>query len=332
VEVRGGARIVATDGLERFEWRAPNAKWVAVAGDFNGWYLGQFRLVKQPDGLWIAYLPIKRPFSYKFIIDGLWKIDADRAVQRVPNNFGEYNSFRPAQVVTSPSSATIEREVVAGDMRALDIITSYATSGDYGCAVAWARRVAEVNAAALGTTSPLVLRALDLEASIHKRWNRLDDAAACWQRLAEASVETTETARAIAELAAYYLYVKADKAAGKQLNEIAMARAPNNVELVRAIVRWLYLEFQEGRVEETLATLDQLLARLPQPNMDKQYAGELTELWLLKGAAHNRLKQTDRARQAFEKVIEVSPWTDSQNAQNARHWLETHGFGSTSKQ
>ena len=327
VDILDGERVAGFEGLERFEWRAADAGWVCVAGDFNNWRLGQFHLVRQPDGLWRAYLPIRRPFAYKFIIDGMWAIDAGLKVPRVPNGFGSFNSFRPATDTRLTSRVTIARPVAAGDAHELDTVTSYAASSDYRRAVALARKVAEVNAAASGTTSPLVLRALDAEAQIHKRWNRLDDAAACWKRLSESNTDTPESYRAINDMAAYYLYVKRDKAAGRKLNEIAMARAPNNVELTRAIVHWLNLEFSEGRVEETLATLEQFLPKLPSPNgQDKTYAGELSELWLLKGAGHNLLKQPDKAAPAFQKVLEVSPSSDSQNAQRARRWLETHGY------
>ena len=325
VEVRGGARIVATEGLERFEWSAPNAKWVAVAGDFNGWYLGQFRLVKQPDGLWIAYLPIKRPFSYKFIIDGWWTLDLEDQALRAPNGLGGLNSFRPAAEVTSPSAVRISRPIRAGDSGEIDLVTSYAAAADYGKAVALARKVADVNAAATGSTSPLVLKVLELEAAIHKRWNRLDDAAACWRRLADSNVDTSITRRAINELAAYYLFVKQDHDAGMRLNELAIARAGGRLDIVNALITHLKEELRNGRWGESLALLEQILPRLPAPDaQNKQYAAELTELWLIKATIHNHNKQEKEARAAYEKIIEISPWSDSMNAQRARRYLDRH--------
>jgi len=331
-DVLDGERVAGFAGLEKFEWRAADAQWVCVAGDFNKWYLGQFHLVRQPDGLWRAYLPIRRPFAYKFIIDGLWKVEPDARAPRVPNGFGEFNSFRPATDTKLTSTVTIARAVAAGDTRELDVVTSYAASADYRWAVALVRKVAEVNAAASGTTSPLVLRALDAEAQIHKRWNRLDDAAACWKRLSESNADNPETYRAINELAAYYLYVKPDKVAALRLNEIATARAPNNVELFRAVVHYINLSLREGRVEDAVAAADAVLPNLREPTVGEDaYRGELSELWFVKGAAHNRLKQIEKAHEAFQKAITVSPSPDAQTAQRARHWLETHGFTDTTR-
>jgi len=323
VDVLNGERVALTTGLEKFEWTAPTAKWVSVAGDFNSWLVGQFQLARQSDGKWIACLPLRRPLAYKFIIDGLWKIDADAKVEKVPNGFGAYNSFRPAAVVSSPADVMIKRTVAAGDTHELDLVTSHAASGEYGQAIALARKIAEVNAAASGTTAPLVLRALDLEAAAHKRWNRLDDAAQCWLRLAESDADTSETFRAIAELAAYYFYVHPDNKLARRVNEIAIARAPNNVELIRAVVHLINLNLREGRVDDAVSVADRALAKLPDPSgQSKEYAGELSELWFMKAAAHNRLRQLDKARAAFQKAIEVSPSPDSQNAQRAREWLE----------
>lgn len=325
VDVRGGMRVQETGGLERFEWRAPNAKWVAVAGDFNGWYLGQFRLVKETPDTWVAYLPIKRPFSYKFIIDGWWTLDLEDQAPRASNGLGGLNSFRPAAEVTSPSAVRISRPIRAGDGREIDLVTSYAAAADYGKAVALARKVADVNATAAGSTSPLVLKALELEAAIHKRWNRLDDAAACWKRLADSNVDTSITRRAINELAAYYLFVKQDHEAGMRLNELAIARAPNRLDIVRALITHLKEELRNGRWDESLAILEQTMPRLPAPNgKNKEYAAELTELWLIKATIHNHKQQEKEARAAYEKIIAISPWSDSMNAQRARRYLERH--------
>jgi tetratricopeptide (TPR) repeat protein len=325
VDVRGGVRVHETGGLERFEWRAPNAKWVAVAGDFNGWYLGQFRLVKETPDTWAAWLPLKRPFSYKFIIDGWWTLDLEDQGPRAPNGLGGLNSFRPAAEVTSPSAVRISRPIRAGDVNELDWVTSYATVADYGKAVALARKVADVNATATGSTSPLVLRSLELEAAIHKRWNRLDDAAACWKRLADANVDTSITRRAINELAAYYLFVKQDHEAGMRLNELAIARAPNRLDIVRALITHLKEELRNGRWDESLGILEKTLPCLsPADAKDKEYAAELTELWLIKATIHNHNKQEKEARAAYEKIIEISPWSDSMNAQRARRYLDRH--------
>ena len=323
IDVRGGARVQNTVGLERFEWRAPNAKWVAVAGDFNDWYLGQFRLIKETADTWVAYLPVKRPFSYKFIIDGLWKTDLPERAPRVPNGLGEYNSFRAAAEIASPESVPIARLVQAGDAHELETVKSLAGDGDYGQAVALARRVAQMNAAVSGSTSPLVLRALDEEAKIHKRWNRLDDAAACWKRLVESNMDTSATRRAANELAAYYMFVKKDIEAGNRVNELALALSENNLDLVRAIVRQVRVIYTDRRFADAIAMADSLIAVMPPADGEnKQYACEMSEVWATKGVSHYFLKQWDKAREALETAIRIHPWKDSQEVQIAQGWLK----------
>ena len=327
VAVLGGVAVAPTGPRERFDWTAPEAKWVCVAGDFNDWYLGQFRLVRSGERRWVAYLPIRRPFAYKFIIDGLWECDLKERAEQIPNGQGGLNSYRPQADPTDPAVVTIERTVAAGDAKELDAVSSYAASCDYGRAVALARKVAEVNAAAAGSTAPLVLRALDLEAGIQKRWNRWADAAQCWQRLADVSLDTDETRRGTRELAAYYLYVLRDNDKGRRVIERAIERSPGNGELIWALMRWLNLNLREGNVREALEVVENALATVAPPEgQSKQYACDLTELWLCKGACHNRLGQKDKAAEAFRKVIEIHPWSDSQNAQRARMWLERNGY------
>jgi tetratricopeptide (TPR) repeat protein len=328
LNVQAGARVaMPATGWERFEWEAPTAKWVSLAGDFNEWRMGQFSLVRDRSipltGKWLAYLPLKRPFAYKFIIDDIWKTDLPGRAQLISNGLNGFNSFRPAESLTSPSLITITRSVAAGDTRELDAVTSYANSGDYGHAVALARKIAQVNSAASGSTSPLVLRALDAEAAVHKRWNRLDDAAACWQRVVDSNVKTTDTFKATAELAAYYLYSKRDSVRSQQLLRASLALAPDKIELVRTMNHWLMLYQREARVQDALDIVNELLAQLPEPDeSDKAYAAELTELYIIKAGCLNRLRRFTEAIQTFRRVIEIHPWKDSQNVQEAQRWIK----------
>ena len=331
VDVRGGVRVENTEGLERFEWRAPTArarpaKQVFVSGDFNDWHKLQIPLVRQRDGTWVAYLLVRRPFSYKYVVDNVWKATREGDYQQIPDNSGGLNLFRPAAAVTSPELVTIARSVKAGDPRELDLVTSYSWSGDYGHAVAMARKVAEVNATAFGSTAPLVIEALALEANIHKRWARLDDAAACWTRLVESGVANPTTARATSELAAYYIFVKDDAEEARRWSEIATDRAQTNPERVNAVLRDSLLLFRERQHETALTLMNKMIADLPTPEPnDKKYARALGELWLMKGSAHNWLKQKDEARKAFETVLKVNPYGGSQNTL-ARQWLVRNDF------
>jgi len=327
IDVQGGKIALNFEGLERFQLAGyPQAKWVCVAGDFNDWYLGQYRLAQQPDGSWVGFLPIRRPFAYKFIIDGIWRLDPDRAgSQAVPNGIGESNSWRPQANVREPSQATITRTIQAGEAAELDRITSLAREADYGGAVALARKVAEVNTEAQGSTAPIVLKARALEGRIHKRWNRWSDAAACWRQLADSGVVTPETVEGIRELAMYYLYIAKDREAGRQLVEIAVGHAADNVEMVKTISHWFVITLREGNPELTIQSLDETLALLPTAQQGgKPYACELSELWLIKAAAHYRLGQRKQAREAYLKILEVHPYEDGLNPQRARTWLARH--------
>jgi hypothetical protein len=100
--------------------------------------------------------------------------------------------------------------------------------------------------------------------------------------------------------------------------------------LLAAVTRIVRVASQdrEANTEEQIKELDLWLSELPPPDgKNKMYAADFTELWVIKGGLHNRLKQPDKARAAFEKVVEIGPWSDSQNVQYARRWLETHRLG-----
>ena len=116
-DVKDGNRIAPKEGVESFHLHRP-AEWTAIAGDFNEWRLGQFPMFlrnPQDSVLWEVSLEIRRPFSYRFIYDGIWTPDLeDRRGQKVPNGFGGYNSYRPADSVTSPDAVTITEIVRPG--------------------------------------------------------------------------------------------------------------------------------------------------------------------------------------------------------------------------
>jgi len=69
-----------------------NASNVYVAGNFNGWNVGQLEMKLDGD-TW--KLPVYLPdgtYAYKFIVDGNWITDPDNAVVR-PDGAGNYNSY-----------------------------------------------------------------------------------------------------------------------------------------------------------------------------------------------------------------------------------------------
>jgi hypothetical protein len=291
VDVAGGVRVERREGLEAFQWPPPAVqavtatdgtrtwpvvreavmnprlverlepkRWVAVAGDFNDWRLGQFPLARCSDGAWRAYIPIRRPFSYKIIVDGVWRDDpgnappptivmapnqppravAAKAISRVHDGFGKFNSYREQANVTSPALAAIDRAVAPGDARELDAVTSYIRSCDYGSAVAMARKIRAANESRGGEPQArIALESLALEAKAHKRWARLDEAAACWRAVLAGDRDTTSARTAAIDLASYELFVRRDYAAARAIYEWAMRKGIHGTEGLAFFTRYV---------------------------------------------------------------------------------------------
>ncbi len=76
-----------------FEADFPEAREVAVTGDFTGWSVEGEALVRQPDGRWRVELPIEAGvYEYKYIVDGVWKVDPANP-EKVRNSYGQLNSL-----------------------------------------------------------------------------------------------------------------------------------------------------------------------------------------------------------------------------------------------
>jgi len=59
-----------------FIYFAPNAKKVTLAGDFNDWDFEALLMKRQPDGGWIAQVPLSEGHHhYQFIVDGKPTLD-----------------------------------------------------------------------------------------------------------------------------------------------------------------------------------------------------------------------------------------------------------------
>ena len=77
----------------RFAIDAPGAKSVYVTGSFNDWSLDDGCRLKEMDGQWEVYIPLKTGFyKYQFIVDGVWKEDPNNS-RRERNSFGDINSL-----------------------------------------------------------------------------------------------------------------------------------------------------------------------------------------------------------------------------------------------
>jgi len=70
------ATTTTTTTIVRFALVAPNARTVALAGDFNGWRPETTPLTRGAGGVWMAEVPLARgTFSYSFVVDGKWVED-----------------------------------------------------------------------------------------------------------------------------------------------------------------------------------------------------------------------------------------------------------------
>ena len=83
--------------VQRFVFVAPDAKQVALAGDFNDWDASRTRLVKsEHPGVWTADVPLSPGrYSYAFVVDGERWVADPRAPKAVGDDFD-----RPSSTVT----------------------------------------------------------------------------------------------------------------------------------------------------------------------------------------------------------------------------------------
>ena len=74
-----------------FEFYAPQAKKIFVAGSFNDWSERAHPLKKAKDGKWSVAVALKPGrYEYRFLVDGIWESD-QKPVESVPNAFGSWN-------------------------------------------------------------------------------------------------------------------------------------------------------------------------------------------------------------------------------------------------
>jgi len=75
-----------------FSLEAPDAKEVAVGGDFNNWNAEAHPMTKDKSGTWrkTVMVPPGR-YEYKFLVDGQWRNDPKNK-ETCPNRFGTHNN------------------------------------------------------------------------------------------------------------------------------------------------------------------------------------------------------------------------------------------------
>jgi len=80
-----------------FEFSAPKACQVCLAGDFNGWDISTHPMKKATNGLWKATLPLAPGrYEYRFFADGQWENDPS-CTSCVPNPFGNNNCVKTVE-------------------------------------------------------------------------------------------------------------------------------------------------------------------------------------------------------------------------------------------
>jgi len=78
----------------QFEFLAPQAHEVFLAGDFNGWDIRATPLKKDNAGIWKTAIPLMvGRHEYRFLVDGNWENDRSCA-GCIPNDFGSLNCVR----------------------------------------------------------------------------------------------------------------------------------------------------------------------------------------------------------------------------------------------
>ena len=73
----------------------PDAKEIAVCGDFNDWKPDEIKLHKAPDsGLWTITIPlsINKTYQYMFVVDGQKWIPDPMVATYLDDGFGGKNS------------------------------------------------------------------------------------------------------------------------------------------------------------------------------------------------------------------------------------------------
>ena len=81
----------AVDKKIEFEYVAPSAQKVTVAGTFNNWNPEACVLRKDRNGKWgIALNLAPGRYEYRYCVDGIWESD-QRPVETSPNAFGSWN-------------------------------------------------------------------------------------------------------------------------------------------------------------------------------------------------------------------------------------------------
>jgi 1,4-alpha-glucan branching enzyme len=77
-----------------FEFSAPEAHEVFLAGEFNGWDIKSTPMKKDENGIWKTIISLAPGrYEYRYLSDGNWKNDRSCS-GCVPNSFGSLNCVK----------------------------------------------------------------------------------------------------------------------------------------------------------------------------------------------------------------------------------------------
>lgn len=82
----------ANISVTEFKLKAPDARAVFIAGDFNGWLIDKDKMAKGEDGVWRMKIDLPHgKHEYQFVVDGNWWTDPENP-NTTWNSFGTQNS------------------------------------------------------------------------------------------------------------------------------------------------------------------------------------------------------------------------------------------------
>jgi len=94
IKRKSSRKATRTSSLTKFDFEAPAARQVSLAGSFNNWDTDALPLQNGPDGFWRVSVPLKPGrYEYRFYVDGDWQ-DDPFAQQKVANPLGSLNCVK----------------------------------------------------------------------------------------------------------------------------------------------------------------------------------------------------------------------------------------------
>lgn len=164
--------------------------------------------------------------------------------------------------------------------------------------------------------------ALYSEAEIHQSFGFRNRAAEVWERIGREAPAPSERRAALYELAKYRAYSQGDAPAGRAIlaSILQHAEDPREEAAILADVARMYM--LENNFSTARAVLEHAMHLAPPPDAtDTAWCHCWTEMLMSKGVTCWYARDVEGARVAFERVLTVTPWPNSQNAQYARQWL-----------